>query len=348
MTTELNNRNKIKALLNKLKIDETYTKAPKKYKYDTVKQNTFPKSDYNFMMDCMVLPETTKGFKHLLVVVDLWSDECDFEPLKNKTAITTLAAFKKIMKRPYLNIPGFSVRSDNGTEFKNSVFKTYFKENGIMHRLSLPYRHKQNGNVESLNGLLGRILMTYLQNKEMLLNKAYTEWTDIVPQLRILLNEMRKKEDGDPFDYKTPILYNQDSPKYKIGDLVHTKYEIPHDALGNREEGSEKWRKGDMRWNLKFTRKIVKIFNYPNNNRYILNGLNNVSYAETEIMKSKNKTETKIFKQILDRQYFRNKKEYGYKIWWSDQLKKNARYEYESILRPDLNEEIDKYDDENS
>ena len=77
-------------LMDEMNIDETYTKPIKKYKFDTIKQNTFPKQDYNFMMDTMQLPTTKEGFQHLLVVVDLWSDELDFEPLKGLTALETL------------------------------------------------------------------------------------------------------------------------------------------------------------------------------------------------------------------------------------------------------------------
>ena len=54
--TNTNPKNKVDELMKKLNIDETYTKAPPKYKFDKVKQNTFPMQDYNFMMDTMELP----------------------------------------------------------------------------------------------------------------------------------------------------------------------------------------------------------------------------------------------------------------------------------------------------
>ena len=320
---------KFKGLLDKLGIDETYTTAPKKYKFDTIKQNTFPMQDYNFMMDTLALPETKEHFKYLLTVVDLWSDEVDFEPLKTTTADEALEAFKKIIKRPHLNLPKASIRSDNGVEFKGS-FDEFLKSKKILHRFSLPYRHKQNANVENLNGLLGRILLTYLANKELKTKKQYKEWTDILPQVRTELNKIRKKPDGNPFDLN-PIPYNTFEPKFKIGDIVIRKYEKPHDALGKREHGN--FRKGDLRFNPTENLKIVKVLNYPNNNRYILNTAPNVSYVESELKFVKDKEEKFIVNRIIDKKVEKGK--VYYKVWWLKYLKKDATWQLESDLIKD-------------
>lgn len=330
---------KFKKIMDKLEIDETYTKAPKKYKYDKIKENTFPMQDYNFMIDTMTLPTTKEKYKYLLVVVDLWSDEFDIEPMKTMTSSEALEAFKSIIKRPYLNMPKFSIRSDNGTEFKGS-FDSYLKSNKILHRVSLPYRHKQNANVESLNGLIGRILMTYLQNKEMKTKKPYHEWTDIINKIRKPLNDERKNNDGNPFN-SDPILYNKLDPKFKIGDIVNVKYEKPHNALGNKES-TNKWRKGDTRWNLIEHYAILKVLNYPNNNRYILNGLPNVAYAEAEIKLSERKQEIKEFKKIIGHQS-KGRTKY-YKVWFTKELKKNAKYYKRSDMLGFIDDEMKEYD----
>ena len=54
-------------LIKKLNIDETYTKAPKQKVFNKVKDNVPHVEDYNFMADLLLLPETKKGFKYLLV-----------------------------------------------------------------------------------------------------------------------------------------------------------------------------------------------------------------------------------------------------------------------------------------
>jgi transposase InsO family protein len=339
--TKTNPKNKVNELMKKLNIDETYTKSAPKYKFDKVKQNTFPMQDYNFMMDTMELPKTKLGYKHLLTVVDLWSDEVDFEPLKGLTAKEALEAFKKIIKRPHLNLPKGSIRSDNGGEFKG-VFDAFLKEQKILHRFSLEYRHKQNANVENLNSMLGRILMTYLTNKEIKIDKPYNEWTDILPLVRKELNKMRKKPDGNPFNLET-IPFNMMEPKYKVGDIVIRKYEKPHNARGYQEQG--RFRKGDLRWDVKNKLKIVKVLNYPNNNRYILSKFPNVSYAEAEIKKADVDEEYLEVNRIIDK-----KKEGNivyYKVWWLKELKSKATWEKETQLREDgLDDYIEFYENQ--
>ena len=75
-------------LIKKFSVDETFTKPvlKKSIKFDSVKDNTFPVHNYNYMMDLLHLPTTKQGFKYLLVAVDLWSDACDFERMKTNSS----------------------------------------------------------------------------------------------------------------------------------------------------------------------------------------------------------------------------------------------------------------------
>jgi transposase InsO family protein len=43
------------------------------------------------------------------------------------------------------------IRSDNGTEFKNTQIEDYFDEECIKHEFSTPYTPQQNGVVEKKN-----------------------------------------------------------------------------------------------------------------------------------------------------------------------------------------------------
>ena len=72
-------------ILQKLGIDEKYSKPVKiKKEFSKVKDNIPLIQDYNFMADILELPETNKGFKYLLVVVDLATDEFYIEPMKKR------------------------------------------------------------------------------------------------------------------------------------------------------------------------------------------------------------------------------------------------------------------------
>jgi hypothetical protein len=54
------------------------------------------------------------------------------------------------------------IRSDNGTEFKNSQIEGYFEEEGIRHEFSSPYTPQQNGVVERKNMTLLDMARTML------------------------------------------------------------------------------------------------------------------------------------------------------------------------------------------
>src|SRR3954469_13516215 len=49
------------------------------------------------------------------------------------------------------------IRSDNGTEFKNSGLNEYLDELGITHELSAPYTPQQNGIMERKNMTLAEM-----------------------------------------------------------------------------------------------------------------------------------------------------------------------------------------------
>ena len=113
------------------------------------------------MADILMLPETKKGFKYLLVVVHLATDEFDIEPLKDKESITVLTAFKNMFKRNFIKQPYASVRTDAGSEFKG-VFAKWLFDESIMHKVAMPNRHKQVSNVERLNKELGRLFNGFM------------------------------------------------------------------------------------------------------------------------------------------------------------------------------------------
>ena len=93
-------------LMNRMTIDETYTK-PIKYKFPKVKDNIFPKSGYNYQADILELPQSKDGYNRLLCVVDMYSNYCDFQPMKTKTSTEVLKAFKTIFKRGIVTMPRF-------------------------------------------------------------------------------------------------------------------------------------------------------------------------------------------------------------------------------------------------
>ena len=224
----------MQGLMAKMNISETKTK-PIHYKFPKVKNEVFPKNGYNYQGDLLMLPTTKKGhFKYMLVVTDIYSHYLDFEPMKTKTAEETLSAFKRIFKRGILPEPKASLRTDNGSEFKSVVDK-FMHDHNILHTWTLPDRHKQTGTVENLNRQIGRVLMTYLTNKSEEYGYDYREWTDIVDELRHNLNDAKKHPKDEDLKTYVPKEINMDSlPKFKIGDIVYHRLEIPVDKTGTK------------------------------------------------------------------------------------------------------------------
>jgi hypothetical protein len=295
-------------LMNKMSIDETYTK-PIKYKFPTVKANIFPKSVYNYEADILELVQTKDGYNRLLCVVDMYSNCCDFEPMKPKTSKEVLA-FKKIFKRGILHMSKSSIRTDNDGAFKSIVDK-YMYDNNILHLWSLPDRHKQMGNVENLNKQLGRVITTYLQNKSMELNSDYYEWTDIInDQFRKEFNNFKQHpKDIDLNKYVPPDINMDQPPKYKKNDLVYRRLEVAIDKFGNKLHNG-KFRQGENRYEM-IPRKVVQVLAYssPSPWRYILDTLPNVSYAEAELLPAHNETEEKfIVRKVIGKKIEKRKR----------------------------------------
>lgn len=329
-------------LVTSIGIDENKTMI-KSYKYPRVKNITYPVHGYNQMADLLHLPTTKEGFKYILAVVDLWSNYFDIEPIKSSSANDTLHALKQIYNRGVLKMPKASLKTDNGSEFK-AVFDKYLIDNNVTHLLGAPYRHKQLANIENLNRQLGRLFMTYLQNKTEQSGKDYNEWTDILDKVRIGLNKIKKHpKDKNPYTEPIADINITDPPKYKVGDLVYRRLEKP-------DNDNQKFRMGDNRYDTVVPRKIKFIIVLPskyNPYRYLLEDIPNVSYAEAELIPATDKTEKAFeFRAIIDK-LVRGRKVL-YRVWMKKQLKKDAKYYDKNILINDhnLGPEIEAFEKE--
>ena len=351
---------KFDALIKKLNIDETYTKPIReKVKYDSVKENTlYGVPDFNFMADTLHLPETKEGFRFLLVIVDLGTNEFDIEPLKgnSKSTITDIEALKAmetIFKRKWLKKPEGSIRVDSGNEFKGA-FQKYCYDNNILIRRALPGRHKQLANIDALCNQLGRLFNGYMNHKEQQTRRVYKEWTDILETVREDLNNIRKvKKHITPFEVPLSHVVLTDN-KYKVGDKVFRKLEKPKDALGKNQPTSN-FRTGDFRYELK-PREIIRVLPYPTQFRYLLQGVKNCSYTEAELKPAQDIQAPKQYdtkgrevysiKDIIGKKII--KKQIHYKIWFEGEKKSESQWISEKDLIEDgLQDELEDYNENN-
>src|SRR3954462_7293586 len=96
------------------------------------------------------------------VIVDDYSRYTWVHLVSYKTEVQEV--FKRFSSRASTNfgVKIKHIRSDNGTEFKNSGLDDYLDELGITHELSAPYTPQQNGVVERKNRTLAEMARTML------------------------------------------------------------------------------------------------------------------------------------------------------------------------------------------
>ncbi|XP_008644598.1 uncharacterized protein [Zea mays] len=102
------------------------------------------------------------GSKYCLVIVDDYSrfTWVFFLQEKSQTQETLKGFLRRAQNEFGLRIK--KIRSDNGTEFKNSQIEGFLEEEGIKHEFSSPYTPQQNGVVERKNRTLLDMARTML------------------------------------------------------------------------------------------------------------------------------------------------------------------------------------------
>jgi len=113
------------------------------------------------------------GYKYILVFIDVFTKMCYVEVLKNKTALTTLLALEKIIKR--LPEPPNHFVTDVGTEFYNRPVHELLQKYGIEH-YSIRGEHKAAVAERMIRTMKGRLEKYFWENK----TKCYV---DILQQI---------------------------------------------------------------------------------------------------------------------------------------------------------------------
>lgn len=345
------NKTIFKSILDNLDIDETLTKGKnlKQKNYNKFADSVVPEPDFNYMADLLFLPETTKKFKYLFVITDLATRKFDIEPMKNTLSLSSVTAMKAIVKRGILKLPEISIKTDGGSEFKSN-FNTYLTKHKIYHSVGTAHRKTQMAPVERLNKSLGRLFMQYLNKMEEKLDEDYTNWTDIVPQVRKELNDFRERDIDKLKEYQSESFFDSDKagkPKFEEGQFVHYRLLVPQTVRGHKVNDT-KFREGDRKYSID-TKKIITILYYPDAPfyRYKLQGLPHISYTDNELMLSTvadgdEEETTYIVKKVIGSKIM--KKEVYYLVWWRGYLKADATWEKGTeLIKDGLIKYIDAY-----
>lgn len=123
-----------------------------------------------------------RGYRYILIAIDVFSKKAYAEPLKNKTAKETTEAMEKI----FSNVEGHikNVHTDEGKEFFNSIMRRFFTQYGIINHYST-YSNKKASIVERLIRTIKKKL--YMQFTLRRSNK----WYDVLPEIIHTYNDTR-------------------------------------------------------------------------------------------------------------------------------------------------------------
>ncbi|XP_063948047.1 uncharacterized protein LOC135152146 [Daucus carota subsp. sativus] len=105
--------------------------------------------------------------KYCLVIVDDFSKFTwtFFLHSKDKAGKIIINHIKALNNNPDVKVE--RIKSDNGTEFKNSVMKEFCEEKGIIHEFSTPRTPQQNGVVERKNRTLIEAAITMINEAQL-------------------------------------------------------------------------------------------------------------------------------------------------------------------------------------
>ena len=209
-----------------LQQQETYTKH-KSVRYKFPRRKTLAKYP-NFLWQCDLIDlgndiaQKNKGFRYILVAIDVLTRFVRASPLKNKTASAVLNSFKKMMKKTKPT----KIQTDDGGEFMNRILKTFLREKNII--IYSTSSDTKAALAERWNRFFQEKLFRYFTAK----NTKY--FLNILPKLVYAYNHKIHSAHG-----KRPVDIN--SKNYK--EVWNKLYK---DHLEKRKRKTPKFRVGDV------------------------------------------------------------------------------------------------------
>ena len=229
--------------------------------------------------DLLHLPLDGK-FEYALVAVDLATRACDAEPIPDRSAASTLAAFKTMYERGPLTIPQ-RLELDGGSEFKAEVGK-FFRDRKVTVRVSVPGRHRQQSMVENLNRILGNAIFKRQIAQELATGEQSVEWVSDLPKFIGLINAKLVRAPPPEIPPDAPMSTGMRS-KYilAIGTRVRVRLNRPQSVLGEKLHGT--FRAHDIKFDPVIRTIVVPLLIPGSIIRYMVSGIKNASYSESEL-----------------------------------------------------------------
>jgi transposase InsO family protein len=148
------------------------------------------------------------GSKYCLIIVDDYSrfTWVFFLQEKSQTQETLKGFLRRAQNEFGLRIK--KIRSDNGTEFKNSQIEGFLEEEGIKHEFSSPYTPQQNGVVERKNRTLLDMARTMLMSTRLRIGFGPRRSTPLVtPSTDYIFIESSRRHLMNSSPVKSPMFH---------------------------------------------------------------------------------------------------------------------------------------------
>lgn len=228
-----------KDYLKRQELSQLYKRPRKETKQETPNFDFVPRPNLLHQADILYMPND-KGYKYVLVVVDVATREVEAQPLKDKSKDTILKALKTIYTQSQSLREPETLAVDSGTEFKG--LSNYLNLNL---KVSLPNRHRQTAVVERTNQEIAKIAFMRMTAQELLTNQQSNEWLDDLPNIIKEINKRKREPKPQSID-ANPII-PKNSHIFNLGDKVRVKLDYPRDNINEKRlHGS--FRITDVRW----------------------------------------------------------------------------------------------------
>ena len=138
-----------------------------------------PFSSYAFDVVTLSTPDAD-GYRYILVCVDSFSRAVELFALKHANAAEVFQALYDVLCRwgtPH------ELRCDNAKAFTCAMVKTLLSRSKVKQRLTAPYSHQSNGQVENANRRVMDILRALVVDDRLGVNTSL-KWSLLLPQVR--------------------------------------------------------------------------------------------------------------------------------------------------------------------
>jgi hypothetical protein len=229
------------------------------------------------LLDYQKYSTTNKGFKWILICVDVFTRKAFAEPVKSKTSTLTKIAFENIVNQAKPKV----VFHDEGNEWKGQ-FLQFVNEKDIINVDSNSKNHHALGIIDRFSKTLKNIIAKFMTNNNN------TQWVNILPNI---IKSYNNSPHSTIFDY-TPNSIEQDEEKLiEVSTLNIDKQIINNNIikkkLNNIKVGDSvrtKIKKGtfDKGYEITFSKEVFKVEEI-NGTKLKLN--NNKEYSLSDVMK---------------------------------------------------------------